>query len=285
MTGDGAAKADLADLATLADLADLATLATMWIGPRLPEFHRLCVSSWIALGHRVRFYSYDVVENLPDGVEICDAEAVLPRARLDDPALKIPTVIKSDIWRWAMFQQGGGVWCDADLFLVRPIPEPSRLLLAREERGPVCIAVMWWPADHPGPAYVLDVFDRVGLGAWCYAKPRWKRLQRRLTGRTPDFLDYPWNHWGRHAAEYLIYRHGLWRDVLDYRAFYWPVVYSDYLFRANPYRHILGDPHVYGLHCFRKSDGWLAAAPPGSFFHDARAALSAGDAVLSLAGR
>ncbi len=241
------------------------TLSTFWIGPRLPDFQRLCLQSWLAHGHPVNFFSYEPVENVPAGVRLRDAGDVMDRARLDAPDLRIPLVIKSDIWRWAMFQKSEGIWVDSDVALVRPIPRPRRLLIGREHRGPPCIAVMWWPPDHPAVAHVLSVFDRAGLGIWAYAKPRWRRLVKRLSGKPATFRDYPWNHWGRHAVEYFLLRYGLSSEVLGYKSFYWPVVYDDYLFQAKPFQHILDDPEVLGLHCFRKSDAWFHAAPEGSF--------------------
>lgn len=246
------------------------TLSTFWIGPRLPDFQNMCLRSWLAMGHPVQFFSYDPVANVPEGVRVRDAEEVFPRAELDDPARDVHVVIKSDIWRWAMFQKQEGIWVDSDVVLVRPIPQPRRLLLGREERGVPCIAVMWWPHDHPAVTHLLDVFHRNGLGIWAYAKPRWKRFQNLVLGRPNSFHDYPWNHWGRHAVEFFLLRYGLKKEVLGYKSFYWPVVYDDYLFQNNPFQHILDDPEVLGLHCFRKSDDWFHAAPEGSFMHWAK---------------
>lgn len=246
------------------------TLCTFWIGPRLPDFHRLCLKSWLAMGHSVKFYSYEPVENTPEGVELLDAETVFPRARLEDPALGVPLVIRSDIWRLEMLRKGLGVWCDADVLLLRPIPHPERLLLAVEQHGLPCIAVMWWPKDHPALSEIMAVFDRVGLGPWAYAKPIWKRFQKLITFRKGDFSDYPWNHWGRHAFEYYVKKYKLQKDLLGYMSFFAPEVYKGELFRAQPFQHLLDDPQVIGLHCFYKPDAEFQAAPEGSFIHWAK---------------
>ena len=250
--------------------ADLPTLCTLWIGPKLPDFHHLCLKSWLAMGHPVRFYSYDPVENVPEGVQICDAASVFPRSRLEDPELKMHPVIRSDIWRIAMLRRGLGIWCDADVLLLRPIPRPKTLLLGVEHHGLPCVAVMWWPKDHPALAEIMDVFDRVGLGPWSYAKPIWKRFQKFIAFQKRDFTDYPWNHWGRHAFEYYVKKFNLKDQQLGHRSFFAPEVYAGELFQARPFQHLLDDPEVIGLHCFYKPDAEFQAAPEGSLIHWAK---------------
>lgn len=245
-------------------------LSTLWIGPRLPEFQNLCLRSWMAQGHPVHFFAYEPVENVPDGVVQRDAAEVTPHERLFGPDRQTHIVIRSDLWRWAMFQKDFGIWCDSDVLLVRPIPRPERLLLAPEHDGKPCIAVMWWPPDHPAIGEILDVFDRKALGPWAYAKPRWKRFLKFVRGKPGDFWDYPWNHWGRHAVEYYIRKYRLRDELLSYKSFYWPVIYDDYLFAANPFEHIVEDPEVLGLHCFYKPADGVRDAPPGSFIHWAK---------------
>ncbi|MEM9725090.1 MAG: hypothetical protein AAF909_06485 [Pseudomonadota bacterium] len=246
-------------------------ICTLWIGERLPDFHNLCLRSWRAMGHEVRFYSYGAVENVPEGVAVRDAEDVFPRAALEDPARRIPVVIRSDIWRIAMLQRGLGVWCDADVLLLRPIPHPNRLLLGVEAHGLPCIAVMWWPPDHPALAEIMAVFDRMGLGPWSYAKPIWKRALKRLSGAAPDFSDYPWNHWGRHAFQYYVRKYRLREAQLGPRSFFAPEVYDGSLFRERDFEHLLADPEVIGLHCFYKEPEAFEAAPEGSLIHWAKA--------------
>lgn len=248
----------------------LPTLVTFWIGSRLPDFQKLCLQSWRAMGHGVRFYAYEPVENLPDGMECLDAEAVFPRAELDSPSRKVPMVIKSDIWRLAMLRKGLGVWCDSDLLLLRPIPMPDRILLGVEKHGLPCVAVMWWPADHPALTEILDAFIRDEPGPWAHLKLRWKRLRRRLAGRSIDVSDHPWNHWGRHACAYYARQYRLWSLLLGYKSFYSEEAYSDAPFRNAPFQHLLDDPEVIGLHCFRKRPEWFANAPPESLIGWAR---------------
>lgn len=272
---DGRGGAQTPDLGAAAGDAP-PTLCTFWIGPRLPPFQNLCLRSWLALGHRVQLFSYEPVENAPEGVILRDAADVTPWRRLSTPDRPVHMVIQSDIWRLAMFQKGEGVWCDSDLLLLRPIPRPDRLLLGREHDGKPCIAVMWWPAEHPAVAEILEVFDRGGLGPWAYAKPRWKRFLQVLQGKPHSFGDYPWNHWGRHAVEYYIKRYRLQDLVLGYKSFYWPVIYDRYLFEVNPFEEIILDPEVLGLHCFHKPADAFEAAPPGSFMHWAKERFGGG---------
>lgn len=244
--------------------ADLPTLVTFWIGSHLPDFQRLCLQSWRAMGHDVLFYAYEPVDNLPEGMACLDAETVFPRAELDDPERNIPLVIKSDIWRIAMLRKGLGIWCDSDLLLLKSIQWPEGLLLGVEKHGLPCVAVMWWPADHPALTEILTAFERREDGAWAHLKLRWRRFAKKLIGKRLDFTSYPWNHWGRHACAYYVRKYRLRSRQLGYKAFYSEECYSDAPFRVGSFQHLLDDPQVVGLHCFRKSQEWFDAAPSTS---------------------
>ena len=77
--------------------------------------------------------------------------------------------------------------------------------------------------------------------------------------------DYPKHQWGRHALEYYVKKYKLEHKVKDYKAFYYPVIYDDYLFKSNPFNHIVDDPEVHGLHVFYKRREVYLAATADSF--------------------
>jgi hypothetical protein len=59
-----------------------AKLNTLWVGERLGYMERACLTSALAVGHRVTLYAYNRVLGLPDGVELFDARDILPEERV-----------------------------------------------------------------------------------------------------------------------------------------------------------------------------------------------------------
>ena len=46
----------------------LAEIGTLWVGKELSWLEQLCLASFVDHGHRVKLFTYDKVQNVPDGV-------------------------------------------------------------------------------------------------------------------------------------------------------------------------------------------------------------------------
>ena len=244
------------------------TIATFWIGPRLRDFEHCCIRSWTAMGHPVKFFSYEPVANVPPGVEICDAERVLPRRILfdDAPELEKRPFTRANLFRLAMLQKGEGVWCDGDYCMFRPLPAFKDILVGREQNGKLCNAILWLPADHQILTAVLEAFQGRSIPPWSYAKTRMTLLLKSLTSAGPRKLtDYPKHQWGRHVLEHVVSKDGLESQVQNFKAFYYPVIYDDTLFKPMDYGAIMDDPEVYGLHVFYKGNDAFRTAGAGTW--------------------
>ncbi len=119
--------------------------ATFWAGPRLPALDRACLSSFVRLGHRLTLYSFDPVQNPPEGVQVADAAEILPRetlrAFIHDGRPDLSHF--SDYFRYRLFAATGETWIDTDMLMLRPIdfaPQPN--LFARETASSLCGAIM-----------------------------------------------------------------------------------------------------------------------------------------------
>jgi len=102
-------------------------ICTFWFGDRLRFIDRICLASQVMSGQRVKLYSYKPVENVPFGVEMCDAEPILPfttLARLDPdfPHFKPSrTIVQlSDFFRIMLMKYEQGIWLDSDVYLIKP---------------------------------------------------------------------------------------------------------------------------------------------------------------------
>ena len=99
-------------------------ICTFWYGDKLRPIDWLCLSSMVKTGQRVKLYSHNAIENVPDGVELFDAEPILPLStlyRLDPtfPDFKPSrTIVQlSDFFRVMLMKIQAGFWLDTDVYL------------------------------------------------------------------------------------------------------------------------------------------------------------------------
>ncbi|WP_143019568.1 tetratricopeptide repeat protein [Mesorhizobium qingshengii] len=90
--------------------------------------HRTLIAattSMRAAGHPVRVWSYapEKLEFLvPHGIEVRNADDVMPRALFDRIVAGSEIRYFSDIFRYALLYEHGGLWMDSDVILLRPFP-------------------------------------------------------------------------------------------------------------------------------------------------------------------
>jgi hypothetical protein len=181
-------------------------IQSLWLGPRFSKMERLAVTSFLRQGHTYKLYVYDEVLNVPEGTSIEDAGKVLPRARvfLDSEQRHYSTF--SNIFRYKLLLERGGLWVDTDIVCLRPFRFASEYVLGYEEyeheppRVASCVigapaasplmqicyetSVRKNPADlrwgEVGPALLHDVAMRLGLASvilpyWTFCPiPHWR---------------------------------------------------------------------------------------------------------------
>ncbi len=83
------------------------------------------IASQRAAGHPVKLWSYtpERLESLrPLGVELADAADVVPRAIYDHIMTRAEIRYFSDVFRYAVLYEHGGLWLDSDIVMLRPFP-------------------------------------------------------------------------------------------------------------------------------------------------------------------
>ncbi|WP_323993016.1 hypothetical protein [Nguyenibacter sp. L1] len=119
---------------------------TFWYGGRLSALEHACAASFVFRGYALTLFSYQPVENVPDGVTVANAADVLPeemtRRFLHNgrPALGH----FSDLFRYVMIRQYGMAWVDLDvLMLSNRIAYTLPDIVAREEQGGINGAILY----------------------------------------------------------------------------------------------------------------------------------------------
>lgn len=114
--------ADLSGLAApaLAPGAGRPLAQSLWVGPSLRWIERMSMQSFLLNGWRYKLYVYDEPAGVPDGVELADAAAILPRSAVfregaGSGAHRGSLGAFSDLFRYALLERRGGFWTDTDV--------------------------------------------------------------------------------------------------------------------------------------------------------------------------
>jgi Alpha 1,4-glycosyltransferase conserved region/Glycosyltransferase sugar-binding region containing DXD motif len=126
----------------------LATVQMFWHGAPLTRIERLCMASFLAQGHPLHLYVYEVPVALPAGVQVMRAEEILPRTALFRHPRTGSLGPFSDWFRYRLLAQRGGIWADADVVCLAPLVYPQAEIFAWQDTRFINNAVLGLPADH-----------------------------------------------------------------------------------------------------------------------------------------
>jgi hypothetical protein len=102
---------------------------SLWIGPTLSRLELLTLKSFVRWGHEVNLWLYDDLEtSVPKGVNLRDATEILPRERifrkrerdLETGVGEDSVSPFSDLFRYKLLYDRGGIWVDMDITCLRP---------------------------------------------------------------------------------------------------------------------------------------------------------------------
>ena len=90
---------------------------SLWIG-ELSEMEKLTMRSYLKHGHPFHLYCYYKPRGVPDGVEVLDADTIIPAKEVFKVRDGYSTF--SDFFRWKLILDKGGWWTDLDAVCLRP---------------------------------------------------------------------------------------------------------------------------------------------------------------------
>ena len=82
----------------------------------------ISLESFHVLGYECLLWTYSEIPNVPDYVEICDANEIIPL----NPNVDI--ILFSDIFRYNLLYKHGGWWSDIDNICVNKLPTTEYLI-------------------------------------------------------------------------------------------------------------------------------------------------------------
>lgn len=95
----------------------MADIASFWVGDPLTKIEQTCLSSFIANGHNMVLFVYDMDLKVPDGIIKRDASEILPESRI----FKVDNSYGpfADMFRYKMIKETGFIWTDTDNICLR----------------------------------------------------------------------------------------------------------------------------------------------------------------------
>ncbi|WP_417309756.1 hypothetical protein [Devosia sp.] len=163
-------------------------IVSLWVGGALGPIERLSLSSFVANGHPVALYTYGEVRDVPDGVELRDAETIVPRALAD--AHRYPNgsyALVSNYFRFLLQRFGLGLWVDTDVVCLRPITL-SGFVAGWESDVFVNGAVLGMDSSAPALNSLITAYEGNRLPDWIpFHRAPLAWLQRQLDRPVPPY--------------------------------------------------------------------------------------------------
>lgn len=155
------------------------------------------MASFVRQGYVYTAYSYNEIENLPQGVQLRDAAEITPADNAHRYLIRGQPNLShfSDLFRYRLFSQTPYIWVDTDMLLLRRLELGSYTqLLAKEDDRRLCGAIMRLDQSSPhlpelinrtealrdkdlvwgatGPRLLTTTFDQPGLLTGAYGPER-----------------------------------------------------------------------------------------------------------------
>ena len=239
----------------------------LWIGSGLGRIERACLRSALRQGHTVTLYGYEPVGDVPPGVELRDANDILPAARIVRHA-RGSLALFADLFRLELLRRGIGTWIDCDVYLLQPLPDGEWLMGREDQHGTIGNAILRMPSDSPLLAPLIDLFEERHIPDWIGRRERARaRFRRWRTGRT-GLADMPWGTTGPLGVTALAQRHGVADRALAAEILY-PVPWQDAQWLRDPNRSLsdVTTPRSVAVHLYNHLIAPFKESPaaPGSF--------------------
>ncbi len=196
---------------------------------------QLCLKSFVDAGHHVRLYTYGKVQHIPNGIEVADANDVLPmdsairHTRTGSPAPQ------ADRFRYHMLaQQDDIIWADTDAYCVQPFTTESGHFHGWESEHHVNNGVLGLPPDSDTLRELIDfTSDEYAIPEWLPAAERRRLEEAKDAGSPVGVGDQAWGAWGPRALSWFLHKTGEIRFSLPRAALY-PISFKDRRLLVRP---------------------------------------------------
>jgi len=110
-------------------------IQSLWIGDKLSQVEKLCISSYIHYGHEFHLYSFNDIEGVPDDCIIKDASEILPKDEVFTYNVgpgKGSYSAFSNYFRYKLLDLKGNWWTDTDIVCIKEFDFKEEYVFASE---------------------------------------------------------------------------------------------------------------------------------------------------------
>ena len=193
------------------------------------------------------------MQNIPGGIEVADANAVLPMGKAIRHTRTGSPAPQADRFRYHMLAQNEGIiWADTDAYCVRPFTTANGHFYGWESAHHVNNGVLGLPPDsdtlHELIAFTSDEF---AIPEWLPQAEQNRLKAARDAGSPIGVGDQEWGAWGPRALTHFLHKTGEIRHALPREALY-PISFKDraQLLRADANAERFITPETLSIHLF-----------------------------------
>jgi hypothetical protein len=206
----------------------LERLNSLWVGNRLGYIERLCLASAVAVGHPFTLYSYtpEVLDALPQGVDLRDAREVMPEEKLVRYSDSGAVQLGANFFRYALLAKGLGYWVDMDFCFLKPLDFKEPYVFGWEYENWINNAVLRIPANSDMAHELCSLPQTNRRPPWFGPKRTLLYYWARLSKGDIRVEDLPWGTFSSGMVTYVAKKYRIAEQAQKPEVFY-PVRWKD----------------------------------------------------------
>ncbi|MBQ4824706.1 class I SAM-dependent methyltransferase [Leisingera sp. HS039] len=189
----------------------LPAIASLWVGPELSWLEQLCLQSFLDHGHEVVLFTYDEVKGVPDGVQVADANEILPADRIIRHARTGSPAYHADVFRLHLLRKTNYIWADTDAYCCQPWNIKGKHFHGwiSDDKPMVNNGVLRLPKTSKTLAAMLRfTSDEYPVPPWYSAEKQAELQALKDSGQGVHVSLLPWGVWGPDALTWFLQETG-----------------------------------------------------------------------------
>jgi len=185
-------------------------IAALWMEGPLSFLEQLCLKSFVAAGHHVKLYHYGPLQNVPDGIELADANEVLSRANFLTHERTGSPALHSDLFRYNLLQKNDRtIWADTDAYCIKKFVTPNGHFHGWESKNQVNGGVLGLPQDSETLRELLEFTqDEYAVPPWFSPSKQAELQALKEKGEGVHASQLEWGIWGPRAITWFLQKTG-----------------------------------------------------------------------------
>lgn len=164
----------------------------VWIGSLLGEVQAACLRSFLKHGFEVVLHSFQDIDDAPEGVTRFDAHQLMDEKEIFVHRRSSSYAICSDIYRLRILKNGLGLYCDCDIFCLKPFVIED-YMMGWDSDAIVNTAVLNLPQNSELLHKMLEGSEnRSFVPSWIPARRRLMTHVRSKLFNEPTHRHLPW---------------------------------------------------------------------------------------------